>query len=80
MSSEIAFNKEYNKKLLVLKVMYKTYSPLNLVKNEVAHDCHPGEGCQEEIHVTVTKNNTSPISVVDVHKKFLTDDQIEECH
>ena len=51
---------------------------MNLMKNEITHDCHPCEGRQEEIHITVSKHNANPIGVVDVLKILLIDDQIEE--
>ena len=32
--------------------------PMNLIKDEVAHDGHPGKACQEEVDIAVTHEDT----------------------
>ena len=48
---------------------------MNLVKDEIALDCHPGERSKEEKHITVTKNYTNPCIVVYCLRMSLNDDQ-----
>ena len=53
---------------------------MNLIKDEVAHDGHPGEACQEEVDIAVTQEDTEAKNFVNFVSMLLDNNKDKEGH
>ena len=53
---------------------------MNLIKDEVAHNCHPSEAGQEEVHIAVSKEDTQALDSVNIITISLNDNKDKEGH